>query len=209
MSTTKTSSKEDEEDEIENAFLSCDENIIDKLIQNEKLNNFELDIKEVMKSGCNRQIAEYALLKYGIDSILRKENEKYIKVKEEMINEIKDKLQNQIIGVINSEITKLDDFEYDIIYEEIFDELMDKIEKDTYIAEVTKKYYIKKRLIKLIISNKEINLEKFKKEREEYCKSREPVIEAALRLVKKIVNEEDEYKKFYEEYYKKKIILYK
>ena len=209
MSTTKTSSKEDEEDEIENAFLSCDENIIDKLIQNEKLNNFELDIKEVMKSGCNRQIAEYALLKYGIDSILRKENEKYIKVKEEMINEIKDKLQNQIIGVINSEITKLDDFEYDIINEEIFDELMDKIEKDTYIAEVTKKYYIKKRLIKLIISNKEINLEKFKKEREEYCKSREPVIEAALRLVKKIVNEEDEYKKFYEEYYKKKIILYK
>ena len=126
-----------------------------------------------------------------------------------MINEIKDKLQNQIIGVINSEITKLDDFEYDIIYEEIFDELMDKIEKDTYIAEVTKKYYVKKRLIKLIISNKEINLEKFKKEREEYCKSREPVIEAALRLVKKIVNEEDEYKKFYEEYYKKKIILYK
>ena len=209
MSTTKKSSKEDEEDEIENAFLSCDENIIDKLIQNEKLNNFELDIKEVMKSGCNRQIAEYALLKCGIDSILRKENEKYIKVKEEMINEIKDKLQNQINGVINSEITKIDDFEYDIIYEEIFDELMDKIEKDTYIAEVTKKYYIKKRLIKLIISNKEINLEKFKKEREEYCKSREPVIEAALRLVKKIVNEEDEYKKFYEEYYKKKIILYK
>ena len=203
MSTTKTSSKEDEEDEIENAFLSCDENIIDKLIQNEKLNNFELDIKEVMKSGCNRQIAEYALLKCGIDSILRKENEKYIKVKEEMINEIKDKLQNQINGVINSEITKIDDFEYDIIYEEIFDELMDKIEKDTYIAEVTKKYYIKKRLIKLIISNKEINLEKFKKEREEYCKSREPVIEAALRLVKKIVNEEDEYKKFYEGYFKK------
>ena len=203
MSTTKTSSKEDEEDEIENAFLSCDENIIDKLIQNEKLNNFELDIKEVMKSGCNRQIAEYALLKCGIDSILRKENEKYIKVKEEMINEIKDKLQNKINSVINSEITKLDDFEYDIIYEEIFDELMDKIEKDTYIAEVTKKYYIKKRLIKLIISNKEINLEKFKKEREEYCKSREPVIEAALRLVKKIVNEEDEYKKFHEGYFKK------
>ena len=204
MSTTNTNTttRENNEDEIEYAFLSCDENIIDKLIPNEKLKNYETDVKEVMKSGCNRQIAEYSLLKCGIDSILKKENEKYIKAKEELINEINNKLKNEIIAVINSGVTKVDDIEYDLIYEEIFDGLMDKIEKNNSIIEVTKKYYIKKRLIKLIISNKEINLEQFKKEREEYCKSREPIIEAALRLVKKIVNEEGEYKKFYNEYYK-------
>ena len=205
ITNVNTSLKENDEDEIENAFLSCDENIIDKLIPNEKLKNFETDIKEVMKSGCNRQIAEYSLLKCGIDSILKKENEKYIKAKEELINEINDKLQNEILAVINSEVIKVDDFDYDLIYEEIFDGLMDKIEKGNSIIEVTKKYYIKKRLIKLVLSKEEIiNFEQFKTEREEYCKSREPIIEATLRLVKKIVNEEDEYKKFYEEYFKQK-----
>ena len=53
-----------EKDNIEAAFLECDENIIDKIVPKKELENFEIDIKEIMKSGCNRQIAEYSLMQY-------------------------------------------------------------------------------------------------------------------------------------------------
>ena len=44
---------------------------------------------------------------------------------------------------------------------------------------------------------------KFFEDREKYIKKRESVIEACLRKVKKIVNDEEEYNKFYKEYMKK------
>ena len=44
---------------------------------------------------------------------------------------------------------------------------------------------------------------KFFEDREKYIKKRESVIEACLRKVKKIVNDEEEYNKFYKEYMEK------
>ena len=52
-----------------------------------------------------------------------------------------------------------------------------------------------------LVENKNI-IENFGDIQSDYRKKREAVFEAALRLIKKIVNNEEEYKKFYNEYNK-------
>ena len=91
-----------EKDNIEAIFLECDENIIDKIVPKKELENFEMDIKEIMKSGCNRQIAEYSLMQYK-NNTSKNEYSKYEKAKEELINEINTKLGNKIEAIINTE----------------------------------------------------------------------------------------------------------
>ena len=84
---------------------------------------------------------------------------------------------------------------------EILDEIIEEILKKNpeTLKDINE---IKKSLIKLI-DEENINFEEFKKVKEEYIKSREPIIEAALRLVKKIVNNQDDaFNIFYNEYYK-------
>ena len=56
--------------------------------------------------------------------------------------------------------------------------------------------------------NSSDNREKLLEARENYLKKREAIIEAALRIVKKIVNDENEYKKFEKEYLKRNKYLY-
>ena len=80
--------QENIEDDMENEFLTLSEKIIDKLKPKKELSTFEIDINEIMKSGCNRQIAEYALMKYNIQEKLKEENQKYIASKKEIINDI-------------------------------------------------------------------------------------------------------------------------
>ena len=89
-------------DNVEAIFLECDENIIDKIVPKKELENFEIDIKEIMKSGCNRQIAEYSLMQYK-NNTSKNEYSKYEKAKEELINEINTKLGNKIEAIINTE----------------------------------------------------------------------------------------------------------
>ena len=186
-----------EKDNIEAIFLECDENIIDKIVPKKELENFEIDIKEIMKSGCNRQIAEYSLMQYK-NNTSKNEYSKYEKAKEELINEINTKLGNKIETIINTENKDL--VEKEIDYEEIIDEILEKNEKN--ISENNDRYQVKNGLIKLISESKDINLKAFKITKDEYIKKRKPVIEAALRLVKKIVNNENgEYEKFYKEFY--------
>ena len=48
--------------------------------------------------------------------------------------------------------------------------------------------------------------ENFDEAKKKYKDIRDALLEAALRLVKKIVNDENEYNKFYEDYFKKKVI---
>ena len=114
-----------EKDNIEAIFLECDENIIDKIVPKKELENFEIDIKEIMKSGCNRQIAEYSLMQYK-NNTSKNEYSKYEKAKEELINEINTKLGNKIEAIINTENKDL--VEKEIDYEEIIDEILEKNE---------------------------------------------------------------------------------
>ena len=145
-----------EKDNIEAIFLECDENIIDKIVPKKELENFEIDIKEIMKSGCNRQIAEYSLMQYK-NNTSKNEYSKYEKAKEELINEINTKLGNKIEAIINTENKDL--VEKEIDYEEIIDEILEKNEKN--ISENNDRYQVKIGLIKLINESKDINLKAF------------------------------------------------
>ena len=64
MSTTKklsnsSNSSDNEKDFLEEEFLKL--KVEDLPIPKKELQDYESDIEEVMKSGCNRQIAEYAI----------------------------------------------------------------------------------------------------------------------------------------------------
>ena len=198
------------EDEMENDFLELDENIINKLVPKDELKNFEIDINEIMKSGCNRQIAEYALMKYNIQEKLKKENQDYIESKTEIKNDIINKLGPKLSDLLKDENRRDEDVEYDPFFEEVIDEIVNDLltKKTKNIIDVN---LIKKGVVQLI-SNENYNFDKFKNDKEKYIKIREPIIEAALRLVKKIVNKKksedseefedsDEYKEFVKEYY--------
>ena len=230
-------SKKDDEnlDYLEKEFLNCKIEDIPLPID-EIEENLEEEVLEVMKSGCNLQIAEYVILKYKEIEDDRKKKlldfkKNYEKSKIEYFNDIikniKDK-ENEI-NIIKDDIAKkynIKDNKENKIYDQIVDgklkDYVDEIKKylknykdnednkikikdDLY--EKTIKYIIYKNLY---IENNKDNDEKMKKffeERELYIQKREPVVEACLRKVKKIVNDEKEYNKYYKEYkeYKEKM----
>ena len=215
--------QENIEDDMENEFLTLSEKIIDKLKPKKDLSTFEIDINEIMKSGCNRQIAEYALMKYNIQEKLKEENQKYIASKKEIINDIKNKLGTKLDNLLKDENRKDDVVEYEPLYEEIYDEIVEYLlnKNPKSIIDIN---FIKNGVVKLL-STENINFDKFKNEKEIYVKKRDPIIEAALRRVKKIVNnkkqkpdepeepeeskeleDSEEYKKFLEEYFEKEKI---
>jgi hypothetical protein len=209
---TGNEEEQSEDEELEKDFLKIDMDELDKIYKNKEiLSNYELEIKEIMKIGCNRQIAEYSLLKNNIESILEKENSKYIKERNNLLKEITKKLGYKIKALIkdlvNTEniICAIEDSYYEELpYEEIIDLIIEKYEKEIPV-EVYKYVNFKENLKKLIKDNDEyIGLNKFIEIKKEYIKQREPLIEAALRLVKKIINDENEYNKFYNEFYKNK-----
>ena len=215
--------QENIEDDMENEFLTLSEKIIDKLKPKKELSTFEIDINEIMKSGCNRQIAEYVLMKYNIQEKLKEENQKYIASKKEIIDNIINKLGTKLDNLLKDENRKDDVVEYEPLYEEIYDEIVEYLlnKNPKSIIDIN---FIKNGVVKLL-STENINFDKFKNEKEIYVKKREPIIEAALRLVKKIVNnkrqkpdepeepeeskeleDSEEYKKFLEEYFEKEKI---
>ena len=215
--------QENIEDDMENEFLTLSEKIIDKLKPKKELSTFEIDINEIMKSGCNRQIAEYALMKYNIQEKLKEENQKYIASKKEIINDIKNKLGTKLDNLLKDENRKDDVVEYEPLYEEIYDEIVEYLlnKNPKSIIDIN---FIKNGVVKLL-STENINFDKFKNEKEIYVKKRETKKEAAIRHVKKIVNnkkqkpdepeepeeskeleDSEEYKKFLEEYFEKEKI---
>jgi hypothetical protein len=214
---------------LEEELLKC--NIKDIPIPNDDIEDLEEEVLEVMKSGCNRQIAEYVIIKYKElkdeengkpKLILFKEN--YLKSREEYFKEIKGKItDNKIVieevkkkyeKIYNKERdkegnfeqflnNKLKDYEDEIkkFSEEKSNEDIE-IKSDEYVISIKcnlfKDLYIGDR------KNKDGKTKKFFEDREKYIQKREAVIEACLRKVKKIVNDEEEYNKFYNEYMKKK-----
>ena len=200
-----------EKDELENAFLSIDSDTLRKKITpNKDLSNYELDIKEIMNTGCNRQLAEYVLNKIDINSKLQEDNKKYLKAKKQFIDEIKGKIRinKDIIEKANTDVPN---FDFEILYEKIFfEEIIEEL-ASTYLKKYSQKYKdyevllqykVRSKLIKTIKENEElkIHLDEYIKSKNEYIKKRQPVIEAAFRLLKKILNDEKEYKNFYEYY---------
>ncbi len=220
--TTKTSTNQNkllDNDELEEEFLKC--NLEDLPLPIKELEDFEFEINEVMKSGCNRQIAEYSLLEYKSDLLPEKKNEhekskdSIKKTLSELKNEYKKskdsikKRMNNIAYYINylstAKYEKDEKSTYEEEADEIFEENIKKIEgNENYKIEDTdaiKEFIMsdfKSRVDALESKDKEI----FVKSRKNYRDKRDAIIEAALRLVKKIVNDEKEYKKF-EEGYKK------
>jgi hypothetical protein len=193
-----------EKDELEDAFLSIDFELLEKKITpNKELSNYELDVKEIMNIGCNRQLAEYVLNKIEINLKLKEENKKYLEAKNKFINKIKGTINiKEILEKVNKNALDIDvpTLYEKIFFEEIIEEIMDKYLKENY--EFFSEYGFKSNLIKEIKENKKLkfDLDEFIKSKKEYIEKRQPIIEAALRLARKILNDEKEYKNFYEYY---------
>ena len=205
-------------DLLEDEFLKCE---IDEIpIPKKELKEYESDVKEVMKSGCNRQIAEYVILKYKN----LEDEEKNIEVKDKEFKSLpqlrkeyninKRPMIKKAIESIDENIKKnKDDYKGQKIemegYEDELDEILnseeinelkkdDKIKKEVNLADLAR-FYVNKYLTSL----KEDEEKKFQESRKKYYDKRDAVIEFALREDKKIVNDQKEYEKFYREYYVK------
>ena len=209
---TATSQRGDnkpEKDELEEEFLKC--KIEDLPIPKKELENFQFEVREVMKSGCNLQIAEYALLEYNIVNYLSKIKDEYNQYKQKFKNLTNDDIvvyfNNLKENIINKEEDDDEDENKDAKnkYEEEIDEIMDEnIEKIESIKERTREQ-IKEDLMDIFKKrvDKSDDKDNFLNAKENYMKKRDALIESALRLVKKIVNDEKEYEKFYKNYFKK------
>lgn len=205
--TNSSNSSDNEKDFLEEEFLKL--KIEDIPIPKAGLEDYELDIQEVMKSGCNRQIAEYVI--EGIKKLEESQDnksKKLIDLRKEYRNIIKKAIEDTINDLddhITNKKTTYGDRELDD-YDDEIDEILnsDKIQKaknandDLNLENIEKiaKYYLDENLKKIDKGN----LEEKKKE---YNEKREAVIEAALRKIKKIVNDEKEYDIFYKNYFKK------
>ena len=208
--TTISSKKGDnkyEEDELEEQFLKCE--LKDLPIPKKELEKFQFEVREVMKSGCNLQIAEYSLLQYDIVNYLTKYKDEYNQYKDKFMKLLKDDIIvyfNNLKENIKTEDEYDDDKDTKNKYEEEADEIMDKnLESIESIKERTTEQ-IKEDLMNIFKKkvDKSDDKDNFEIAKENYVKKRDALIESALRLVKKIVNDENEYEKFKEAYYKKK-----
>ena len=209
--TTISSKKGDnkyEEDELEEQFLKCE--LKDLPIPKKELEKFQFEVREVMKSGCNLQIAEYSLLQYDIVNYLTKYKDEYNQYKDKFMKLLKDEIKvyfnNLKENIIKAEYEDDDHKDTKNKYEEEADEIMDEnLETIESIKERTTEQ-IKEDLMNIFKKKVDESGDKddFDNAKENYVKKRDALIESALRLVKKIVNDENEYNIFKENYYKKK-----
>ena len=209
--TTISSKKGDnkyETDELEEEFLEC--KLEDLPIPKKELEKFQFEVREVMKSGCNLQIAEYSLLQYDIVNYLTKYKDEYNQYKDKFMKLLKDEIKvyfnNLKENIIKAEYEDDDDKDTKNKYEEEADEIMDEnLENIESIKERTTEQ-IKEDLMNIFKKKVDESGDKddFDNAKENYVKKRDALIESALRLVKKIVNDEKEYNIFKENYYKKK-----
>ena len=204
-------SSDKEKDFLEEEFLKC--NIEDLPIPREELKDYEKEIQEVMKSGCNRQIAEYVFLEY---KNLEDEEEKDSKKKklcelkkdyeQKHKNSLIEKVTEKVIDKLIKENKEIQDFKDIEGYEDEIDEILENEDLNAILKEKNIdniESYIKHFIYLEIENMNQEEKKKFKETRDLYIEKREAVIEAALRKIKKIVNDENEYKIFYKNYYGK------
>ena len=211
-SSSSSNSNDNEKDFLEEEFLKL--KVEDIPIPRKEIDIYEPEVQEVMKSGCNRQIAEYSLLQYKEIEDKDTKSEKlselrkqYNDVKDKIIKKARERVEKYVesggvdLEMKNNFDIELDGYENEI--EEILEskklnEMKDDNTKNLDNVEKYAKYYLNECLKKLE------NKEDFIKKREKYYNKREAVIEACLRKIKKIVNNEEEYMKFYENYFNQK-----
>ena len=227
MSTKTSTNKNDnkrEDDELEDAFLEC--KFEDFASPKEDLENYQFELREIMKSGCNLQIAEYSLLQCNIFSHLDSDKKNYdkklgpilvemekrieiYKSKEKDNNQKKndeknkkDDNQNQTENEEEEEEDQIKEYKY---YEEEVDTIMEKLPKELEKYSKVELDKIKKDWMKIFYELVEAsgNKESFKEAKKNYIEKRTSLIDSALRLVKKIVNDDNEYQIFYKNYFGK------
>ena len=190
-------SSDKEIDFLEEEFLKCSPD--DLPVPKEEIKIYNDEVLEVMKSGCNRQIAEHVMIKYknledgeGKDKLNDLKN-KYNITKIKFYEKIKTMLENKN-DIKNNENKELSEYEEEI--NELCESNKDKDKNDIKLA-----------IDKLVNEkDKDEEVKQFLEAREKYFRKREAVIEAALRKVKKIVNDKEEYKQFFKEYYGKEYV---
>lgn len=207
-----SNSSDKEKDFLEEEFLKC--NVDDLPIPKEDLEKYEKEIQEVMKSGCNRQIAEYVISEYKKledeeAEEAKNENKEFKRLWElrDDYSKFLDKIINRAAEKLKNDIGKpVEGFNELEGYEDEIDKLLDNATlkeklQDKNINDI-ESYAM--HFLKIEIDNsKKDEKEKFEKTRKIYIDKREAVIEAALRKIKKIVNDDNEYKIFYKNYYGK------
>ena len=207
-----SNSSDKEKDFLEEEFLKC--NVDDLPIPKEDLEKYEKEIQEVMKSGCNRQIAEYVISEYKKledeeAEEAKKENKQFKKLweLENDYSKYIDNIINKAAEKLNEEIDKpVEGFNELEGYEDEIDKLLDNATlkeklKDKNINDIESyaMHFLKRQIDNLKNDKKK----GFEETRKIYIDKREAVIEAALRKIKKIVNDDNEYKIFYKNYYGK------
>ena len=211
MSKSNNNSESEKEMEyLEDEFLKC--NIDDIPFPKEEIKEYESEVQEVMKSGCNRQIAEYVILQYKKfedEEVKTNENmkklsqlrEEYDEYKNAVINNAYQKFRDEIKNKDNKEAI-LEGYEYEI--EEIIEKINgNEILKKNNVTLENPENYANYYLNEAIKGLNENDKKRFDETRKEFINKREAVIESALRKIKEIVNDDKEYKKFYKEYYGK------
>ena len=212
MSSTKklsnsSNSSDNEKDFLEEEFLKL--KIEDIPIPKEGLEDYKPEIEEVMKSGCNRQIAEYSIeeikkLEESPDNKskklidLRKEYKAIIQPAiDETIKDLVAHIKKGTKDYIDRELQDYDDEIDEILNSKEIENEKKNVNDEQILENIDKvvKYYLYENLKKI---NEKEKLEQKKKE---YNTKREAVIEAALRKIKKIVNDENEYDIFYKNYF--------
>ena len=213
-----------EDDELEDAFLECD--FKDFPSPNEKLENYQFELREIMKSGCNLQIAEYSLLQCNIFSHLDSakknydkklgpilvEMEKRIEIyksnekdNNQKKNDEKNKNDDNQNQTENEEEEEEDQNKEYKDYEEEIDAIMEKHPEELEKCSQMELDKIKKDWMKIFyeLVEESGNKESFKEAKKNYNEKRTSLIDSALRLVKKIVNDDNEYQIFYKNYFGK------
>ena len=201
MSKSKNSQSQNSSDKeidfLEEEFLKCDPN--DLPVPKKEIEKYNYQVLEVMKSGCNRQIAEYVMLEYKkLEDAEQKENDNKKETLEKLRKNYFDKLDSIIKNnsADKENIPKDESNEYEEEINEFWDSNkgMDKNEIKGILNKVLKEK-ANDEATKQLVNDMEI-----------YRRKRDAVIEAALRKVKKIVNDKEEYKKFFKGYYGKEYV---
>ena len=214
--TNLTTNQVKEYDILEEQFLDSSCKVEDIPLPKKQLDGFEFEIREIMKNGCNRQIAEYSLLTCDIVNNLKEVKNNYTKVNDKIRKYLDEDIEVYLYNLKtnnpnkndkqndNEEIEEKDKNNNYKVYEEEADEIME--EKNDAIENNDKLIKEKDSIKKFIMikykdySENIMKDEKFFDYKKKYQDKRDAILEAALRKVKKIVNDEEEYNKFYEEY---------
>ena len=205
--TQSTNENKKEYDILEEQFMQNSCKVEDIPIPKKKVECFEFEIRKIMESGCNRQIAEYSLLKCEENNIkdLKNLKAKYIEVKNKIRKSLDgdvavylDNLKNDRPNDINEEVKFYPEYEEEA--DEIIEEKFDIIENEPKL--LTEKDSIKKYIMTTYkyYSDGAYKDEKFFDYKKAYTDKRDAILEAALRVVKKVVNDEIKYDTFYKEY---------